>query len=466
MGDAAHRVYPAPPEQRKRGEAQEHERFDAEMLEHVLHEGEVDAPHEHRGEGGGEPKARVPRFSSEGIDAQSRIPACMKAETPLRARAVVRALTASKIRELYNEGVGRSDVLAFWVGEPDELTPQFIRKAGTDSIEAGEVFYTHNLGIPELRDALASYVSRLHRPVSAAQIAVTSAGVNALMLASQLIVDAGDPVVEVVPLWPNLLEIPKILGARVTTVPLEFSPSGWTLDVDRLIDALRPGTRALYLNSPNNPTGWTVTREAQQALLEHCRRHGIWIFADDAYERLYFGKGGLAPSFLALADEGDRLISANTFSKAWLMTGWRLGWLVVPPGLMADLGKLIEYNTSCAPVFVQRAGIAAVEQGEALIAHTRERFRQARDFLISELRKIPEVRVAPPDGTMYAFFAIEGMAESLEFCKHLVRNHGLGLAPGAAFGPEGEGYVRWCFAASQDRLAEGVQRLARALEAA
>jgi aspartate/methionine/tyrosine aminotransferase len=387
----------------------------------------------------------------------------MKPETPLAARAAVRALTASKIRELYNEGIGRSDVLAFWVGEPDEPTPQFIRQAGIDSIGAGEVFYTHNLGIPELRDALASYVTRLHRPVSGSQIAVTSAGVNALMLASQLIVDPGSRVVEVVPLWPNLQEIPKILGAHVTTVALSFSPSGWRLDLERLIDALTPGTRALYLNSPNNPTGWTITVEEQKALLAHCRRHGIWIFADDAYERLYYGAGGLAPSFLKLADESDRLVSANTFSKNWLMTRWRLGWLVVPSGLVADLGKLIEYNTSCAPVFVQRAGLAAVEQGEPVIAHTLERFRRARAFLVSQLRAIPRVRVAEPQGAMYAFLNIEGMDDSLAFCKRLVREQGLGLAPGAAFGPEGEGYVRWCFASSEERLAEGARRLAEGI---
>jgi aspartate/methionine/tyrosine aminotransferase len=389
----------------------------------------------------------------------------MKPETPLLARAAVRGLTASKIRELYNEGIGRADVLAFWVGEPDEPTPQFIRQAGTDSIAAGEVFYTHNLGIPELRDALASYLSRLHGKADASRIAVTSAGVNALMLASQLVVDPGDHVVEVVPLWPNLLEIPKILGARVTTVPLRFSTSGWRLDLDRLIDALGPGTRALYLNSPNNPTGWTIIPEEQKAVLEHCRRHGIWIFADDAYERLYFGTDGIAPSFLKIVDEGDRVISANTFSKSWLMTGWRLGWLVVPPSVMADLAKLIEYNTSCAPVFVQRAGIAALKDGEPVVSRTLQRFRRARDFLVSQLRALPQVRVAEPDGTMYAFFSIEGMTDSLAFCKRLVREHGLGLAPGAAFGPEGEGYVRWCFAASDERLAEGVRRLARALEA-
>ena len=387
----------------------------------------------------------------------------MKPETPLSARAAVRALAASKIRELYNEGVGRPDALAFWVGEPDEPTPDFIRKAGIDAIAAGEVFYTHNLGIPELRDALARYVSGLHKmKIGPGGIVVTTAGVNALMLAGQLLLDPGDRVVEVVPLWPNLQEIPKILGAEVATVPLGFS-GRWTLDLDRLLDALTPDTRVVFINSPNNPTGWTITREAQKAILEHCRRRGIWIVADDAYERLYFGAGGIAPSFLDLTEEGDRVISANTFSKSWLMTGWRLGWLVVPPGLAPDLGKLLEYNTSCAPVFVQRAGIAAVQQGEPVIARTLERFRRARDFLIDELKNTPKIEVAAPDGTMYAFFRVRGMTDSLAFCKHLVREHGLGLAPGSAFGPEGEGCVRWCFAASQARLTEGVERLRHAL---
>ncbi|HEX6265684.1 MAG TPA: pyridoxal phosphate-dependent aminotransferase, partial [Burkholderiales bacterium] len=345
----------------------------------------------------------------------------MKSEIPLSARAAVRALAASKIRELYNEGIGKPDILPFWVGEPDEPTPGFIRKAGSDSIAAGEVFYTHNLGIPELREALAAYLSGIHKKeIQSGRIVVTSAGVNALMLASQLLIDPGDRVVEVVPLWPNLLEIPKILGARVTTVALRFTPQGWRLDVRELIERLRPGTRALYLNSPNNPTGWVIAREEQRALLEHCRRHGIWIFADDAYERLYFGAGTVAPSFLDLIEEDDRVISANTFSKSWLMTGWRLGWLVVPPGLAADLGKLVEYNTSCAPVFVQRAGIAALKDGEPVIARTRERFRRARDFLIRELRTIEQIEAAVPEGAMYAFFRVEGMSDSLAFCKRLV----------------------------------------------
>ena len=387
----------------------------------------------------------------------------MKVESLLTARPAVRALTASKIRELYNEGLGNPNVLPFWVGEPDEPTPDFIRKAGSASIAAGELFYTHNLGIPELREALAAYISGLHRKVGLDQIAVTTAGVNALMLASQLLVDPGDRVVQVVPLWPNLQEIPKILSATVETVPLEFSPEGWHLNLRRLLEALTPGTKALYLNSPNNPTGWTVSKGELKTILGHCRKHGIWMFSDDAYERLYYGEEGIAPSLLDIASDEDRLISANTFSKSWLMTGWRLGWLVVPESLTADLGKLIEYNTSCAPVFVQRAGIAAVKEGEPVIARTRYRFRKARDFLVQNLQQISGVQVALPPGTMYVFFKVEGMQDSLAFCKRLVRETGLGLAPGSAFGPEGEGFVRWCFAASEEKLADGVARLKKFL---
>ena len=387
----------------------------------------------------------------------------MRSETPLSARAAVRALAASRIREIYNLGVGMPGLLAFWAGEGDEPTPDFIRRAGQASIEAGEVFYSQNLGIPELREALAGYMTGLRKKTFTGDcVAVTSSGVNALMLASQLLLDPGDRAVEVVPLWPNLQEIPRILGAQTVPVPLRFR-DGWRLDLDELLDALEPGTRAVYINSPNNPTGWTMPREDQKAVLEHCRRHGIWIVSDDAYERLYYEAGGLAPSFLDLMDENDRVIGANTFSKSWLMTGWRLGWLVVPPALAPDLAKIIEYNTSCAPVFIQRAGIAAVKEGEAVVARTRERFGKARDLLVHSLNQIPSVKAALPPGAMYVFFGVEGMTDSLDFCKRLLAQTALGLAPGSAFGPEGEGYVRWCFASSEARLVEAVARLRRFL---
>jgi len=388
------------------------------------------------------------------------------AHHPLDAREAVRGLRASKIREVANAGMGREDVLAFWFGEPDEVTPAFIRQAGIDALIAGETFYTHNLGIPELREVIASYVTRLHRPTGVDAIAVTNSGMSALMLATQALIGAGDRVVAVTPLWPNLVEIPKILGAEVECVELQFGPKGWTLDLDRLLAALTPATRAVYLNSPNNPTGWTLDAEAQRAILAHCRRHGTWIIADDAYERLYFDEGragSVAPSFLDLAQPDDRLISTNTFSKSWLMTGWRLGWIVAPPTLIPDIAKLLEYNTSCAPPFVQRAGVVAVKEGEPVVAHTVRRLRGARDFLHAHLGRTPGIEAIAPPGAMYAFFRVANVTDSLEFCKRLVAVAGLGLAPGIAFGPEGEGFVRWCFASSESRLADGVSRLQRFL---
>jgi len=384
----------------------------------------------------------------------------------LQARQVVRSLVASQIREVANVGMGNADILPFWFGEPDQVTPAYVRDAAVASLAAGETFYTQNFGIPELREAIAAYVSRWHRRVAADAIAVTASGMSALMLSVEALIDPGDRVVCVTPLWPNLTEIPKILGADVVRVALSFGADGWTLDVARLLDALTPGTRAVLINSPNNPTGWTIARAGQAAILEHCRKLGIWIIADDVYERLYYDAPparACAPSFLDLSSPGDRVVSTNSFSKAWLMTGWRLGWIVAPGTLLPDLGKLIEYNTSCSPTFVQRAAVVAINDGEATIAHTLERYRAARDLLVAELNAIPDVSAAAPAGAMYVFFRVAGVSDSLEFCKRLVRDVGLGLAPGSAFGPEGEGFVRWCFAAETDRLADGVARLRRAL---
>jgi aspartate/methionine/tyrosine aminotransferase len=374
----------------------------------------------------------------------------------------VRALAASLIREVANEGMGDPDVLAFWFGEPDEVTPAFIREAGMASLTRGETFYTQNFGIPPLRASIARYLTELHRPTSEANVAVTASGMSALMLTVEALVAPGDRVVVVTPLWPNLVEIPKILSANVECVPLACDRGEWRLDLDRLLAALTHGTRMLLVNSPNNPTGWTLTRAEQAAILERCRRHGTWLVADDVYERLYYREDvAAAPSFLDLAGAEERVISTNSFSKSWLMTGWRLGWIVAPTALMPDLGKLIEYNTSCSPAFVQHAGTAAITQGEPVVAHTRERFRRARDYLVAALAQLPGIEVAAPAGAMYAFFRVAGLADSFAFCQRLVREAHLGLAPGRAFGPEGEGYVRWCFASDEARLADGVARLAR-----
>jgi aspartate/methionine/tyrosine aminotransferase len=385
---------------------------------------------------------------------------------PAIARDAVRDIAASRIREVANAAMGAPDVLAFWFGEPDRPTPRFIVEAAQAALDAGDTFYLPNLGIAPLREALASYVGRLHdadgRAIDPTRIAVTSSGVSALMLASQALVSPGDRVVAVVPLWPNLTAIAGVLGARVETVPLSIDAARgrWTLDVDRLLAALTPDTRLLMLNSPGNPTGWVMPAAAMRAVLEHCRRHGIWVLSDEAYERLVFDGTDCAPSMLDAADPADRLVVANTFSKTWQMTGWRLGWLVLPETLVPEVEKLIEFNTSCAPGFVQRAGLAAVLHGETATHGFVRDVRAGAEALLDALAGIPQARPVTPDGAMYVLLRIEGETDSLRLAKSLVREARLGLAPGIAFGPECEGYLRWCVAKPAELLREGAARLA------
>ncbi len=377
-------------------------------------------------------------------------------------RQAITQLQASKIREVANAGLGRSDVLAFWFGESDEVTPDFIRQAAIDALQQGETFYAHNLGLPELRDAMAQTMTQRHGAVTPERIAVTSGGVNALMLAMQALVNPGDQVVVVTPVWPNLTAQPLILGAQLTTVALQAEAGRWTLPLQDLLSQLTFATKILVLTTPNNPTGWTLSREEQLTLLAHCRQTGTWILADEVYENLYYlpTSNGCAPSFLDICTPDDRLVVAHSFSKSFLMTGWRLGWLVMPETMTAHMGKLIEFNTSCASSFVQRAGVVALQRADEVTPRVVAHLTACRDTLVAELQQLQGVELATPDGGMYAFFRLPGHTDDLQTAKRLVAEAGLGLAPGSAFAPEAQGWLRWCFA-SQDlsRLTLGAERL-------
>jgi aspartate/methionine/tyrosine aminotransferase len=380
------------------------------------------------------------------------------------ARLTVQNLQASKIREVANAGLSASlptgqVILPFWFGEPANVTPSFIREAAKAALDSGDTFYHHNLGMPKLRSTLAQYLSARHHPISSERIVVTgSGGVNALMLAAQAILEPGDEVVAVVPLWPNLTEIPAILGATVIRIGLTLRAQEWTLDLNRLLGAITQKTKAVLVNSPNNPTGWVMSRADMATLLEHCRHTGTWIISDEAYERLVFDGTYQAPSLLDLCDENDRVIVANTFSKSWQMTGWRLGWLVIPTELENAFSKLIEFNSSCAPGFIQKAAITAVELGETIVKEFVDQLDVGQKILVDYLSSRADIELGRPDGAMYVFFKIRGISDSLALAKALVTKAGVGLAPGAAFGPEGEGYLRWCIAKPSEMLYEGIER--------
>jgi aspartate aminotransferase len=290
------------------------------------------------------------------------------------------------------------------------------------------------------------------------RITTTVAAMNGIMLVMEAIVDPGDNVVIVEPLWPNCRETIAIMGGEPRAVDLVEVEGKWQLDLERLFAACDDKTRAIFINSPGNPTGWVMPVEQQQAVLEFCRKKRIWLLADEVYARLIFDRP-YAPSFIEIADPEDPVIAFNSFSKSWSMTGWRLGWLTAPPSMGEVFEKLNEYNISGPTTFVQHAAIVAIRDGENFVKETVEGYRQGRDLVYQRLSGMGRVHLALPEAAFYAFFRVEGIEDSLEFARKILNETGVGLAPGAAFGQSGEGYLRLCFAATPDMLSSAMDRL-------
>jgi aspartate aminotransferase len=390
-------------------------------------------------------------------------PISIAPERVLPLRRTIAELPSSKIREVAALGMGKPGVIPLWFGEPDLPTPDFINRAASQALEAGHTFYTMNRGVPALREALAAYLGRLYaRPIGVDRITVTASAMNALAILMQSLIDPGDNAVLTTPLWPNIAATVQIMGGEARAVPLAEGDAGWRLDLDRLFDSVDGCTRALFINSPNNPTGWMIEREEQQAVLEFCRARGIWILADEVYDRIVYDRPR-APSFLDIADSGDLVVGVNSFSKSWAMTGWRMGWLVAPDSFGPVLEKMNEYNIAGAPSMAQHAGIAALGQGESFVAESVARYRRSRDLVSERLTAIPRVGYVRPNAAFYAFFSVDGVSDSLAFAKDLLLRTGVGLAPGIAFGPAGEGHLRLCFASAPETLSRAMDRLEEAL---
>ena len=382
---------------------------------------------------------------------------------PAPIRPVIAGFAGSRIREVSKIGMERPGVTALWFGEGDRPTPRFICDAAAQALAAGRTYYTSNSGTPELRQAIARYAMRLHgQKIVPERVTVTASGVNALMLIMQALVDPGDNVVMVTPVWPNCADnISVVLGGQVRRIALVADERGWRLDLDRLFAACDGRTRAIFVNSPGNPTGWMAGAADHLALREFARKRRIWIVADEVYERIVYDRA-CAPSALDGASPDDPVIVVNSFSKAWCMTGWRLGWIVHPQALGETLAKLNEVNMSGPAMFAQDAGTVAIEQGEGFIREIVDDYRRAREVVVQRLGAMPRVRLARPEAAFYAFFRVDGMTDSLATAKQVLDRANVGLAPGVAFGPEGEGWLRLCFATSPQRLSDALDRLAPA----
>ena len=382
-----------------------------------------------------------------------------------RVREHVRALPESGIVEVMNYGRDRPGMIPLWAGEGDVPTPPFICEAAASALHAGETFYTWQRGLPELRAAIARYMSGLYGvPDMPERYFVTGSGMQAIHVAMALVAGAGDEVLIPSPTWPNAAAAAQKAGARAVYVPFQYGPEGFSLDHDRLAAAVTPATRAIFLNTPANPTGFVATLDDLKAVLSLARRHGLWIIADEIYGRFYYGQEGRAPSFHDIMDEEDHILFVQTFSKNWAMTGWRIGWLEAHPRLGQIIENLIQYSTSGVAAFMQRGAIAALDQGEPFVAEQIARARRGRDLVGDALLATGRVDLVKPPGAFYLFFGIEGRRDVRSLGLTLVDEANVGLAPGTAFGLGGEGFMRLCFARGDAQLAEASRRLVDWLE--
>ena len=383
-----------------------------------------------------------------------------------RVREHILALPESGIVEVMNYGRARPGMIPLWAGEGDVPTPSFICEAAAAALHAGETFYTWQRGLPELRAAIARYMARVYGVAEDPErYFVTGSGMQAILVAFSMALGAGDEILLPSPIWPNAAAGAQKIGAVPVHVPLAYGPRGFSLDLPRLEAAVTARTRAIFLNTPANPTGFVATHAELRAVLELARRHGLWIIADEIYGRFYYGGAARAPSFHDVMEPDDAVLFVQTFSKNWAMTGWRIGWIEADPRLGQVVENLIQYSTSGVAAFMQRGAVAALELGEPFVAEQIARARHGRDIVADALLATGKVDLVKPEGAFYLFFGIAGQRDVRRLGLTLVDEANVGIAPGTAFGTGGEGFMRLCFARGADQLAEAARRLAGWIEA-
>jgi aspartate aminotransferase len=388
-----------------------------------------------------------------------RSPARARAHEPEFIRADILAMRESAIEELWRLGSDVTGLIGLWTGEADLPTASFICEAASEGLRAGKTFYSHNRGLPPMRDALAAYHRRIWgMDIPEDRIALTHSGMNAAMLIAQATLRRGDNMVAITPCWPNIMRAAQINGAAVREVALSRDARGWRLDLDRVLAACDAGTRLIYLASPGNPTGWMIEPHEARMLLDETRARGVAVLSDEVYHRLVYDRSA-AFSLLEIARPDDGVFVVNSFSKAWAMSGWRLGWIVYPRQCRDVIEKLIQFNTCGGLEFLQHGAIAALDEGETFVASLVARCRAGRDLVNHRLTRMPRVHMIPQASGFYALFAIEGVTDTMAFCRRAISEAHLGMAPGEGFGAGAEGLVRICYAKGQQTLTEAMDRL-------
>jgi len=349
-------------------------------------------------------------------------------------------------------------VIPLWIGEGDMVTPAFIREAAKRAIDAGHTFYANTRGRAELRDAIKTYLDRVYdMNLNPDRISVPGSSMLGITLAAQMTLGHGRHALIVSPNWPNIEISVRATGADIGFVRQRMDNGRWHLNAEDIIGAVKKNTGAIYINSPCNPTGWIIAQDTLERLLAFCRGRNIVLISDEVYHRNVYD-GEVAPSLITLADDEDPVIIINGFSKAWAMTGWRLGWMVAPARYAKQIAVLSECFNTGAPSIVQFAGIAALENGEELIRTLRAQYAGGRDIVMNILGSHPRIELSQPEGAFYAFPRIRGIESSLAFAQGLLETSDVGVAPGYTFGPGNEEHIRLCFAQSHQRLTEALER--------
>lgn len=388
-------------------------------------------------------------------------------------RPAILGLEQNGIGAVASLGLGDPDLIPLWFGESDLVTPEFIRDAAKQALDEGRTFYNHARGMLVLREALSAFHKRTAGvDVEVGRISLPGAATLAVVTALQCLVETGDNVVIVSPIWPSIFQAAVAVGAEVRFARLEedwrASPARWRLDLERLFAQCDARTKAIFVCSPGNPTGWVMTRDEQKAVLEFARRRDIAIISDEVYGTLVFDGSTHAPSFLQITTPEDNLFVINSFSKPWAMTGWRIGWLVHPIQLDKQMSVITIANNTGPTTFAQYGALAALSpKGDAFRATMLERCRTGRDVVQRFLDEQNRIRWMRPEGAFYGFLQIEGMRDSLAFASNLVKTARVGVSPGSAFAPpedrQSDSYVRICFAQDSALLGEGLERVAAAL---
>ena len=359
-------------------------------------------------------------------------------------------------------------VIHFEIGRPDFDTPEYIKKAAEESLNRGEVFYTSNLGDMGLREAIAWKLNaQNHIPYKAENIMVSVGLSEAIFDSLMAVLDPGDEILVPDPVWMNYVNVPKVLGAVPVSYTLKEENS-WQMDLEEIRGKITDRTKVLVLVTPNNPTGSTLTRETLEGLAKIAIEKDILVFADEVYERLIYD-GAEHVSIASIPGMLERTFTFNGFSKAYSMTGWRLGYVAAPVEYIKEVNKLHQNAVTCAPSFVQKAGIAALrEEGDEVKEMVKE-YKRRRDYAVKAINEIPGLSCSTPGGAFYIFINCrEACAKSGKNCQelaeYLLENAGLAMVAGTVFGAAGEGFIRMSFANSYENIVEGVAKMKEAVE--